>query len=161
MAGRKRIPDHLKLVAGTARPDRTNPNPPVTPSALPEPPEWLSTRAAEIFLGLVGVLEEMGIASISDTAALALLSSRLEEVEICTAIVEDGGRSYQSSGRRNKKGQIISQQVKRHPAVGMRSEAMRHAQSLLAEFGLTPAARSKVSANKAPESNPFKALLDN
>ena len=44
------------------------------------------------------------------------------------------------------------------PEVGMRSEAMRHAQSLLSEFGLTPSARSKVSAGKPQEVNPFAAL---
>jgi phage terminase small subunit len=40
----------------------------------------------------------------------------------------------------------------------MRSEAMRHAQSLLSEFGLTPSARSKVSVGQSTEDNPFAAL---
>jgi phage terminase small subunit len=35
---------------------------------------------------------------------------------------------------------------------------MRHAQSLLSEFGLTPSARSKVSAAQLTEDNPFAAL---
>lgn len=159
MAGRKRIPDHLKVVAGTAQPCRMNPDAPMAASDLPVPPTWLSARAAEIFLGLVGVIDEMGIASASDTAVLALASSRLEEVEICTAIIEDGGRTFQSSAEYDDQGRLIAQQIKGHPAVAQRSEAMRHAQSLLSEFGLTPAARSKVSVNKKPEANPFKALM--
>ncbi len=153
MAGRKRRPDHLKVVAGTAQPCRMNPDAPASLTTLPVAPEWLSTRAAEIFAGLVSVIEEMGIASASDTAALALLASRVEEVEICTGIIEDLGRTYTTV---NESG---SEMHRGRPEVAMRSEAMRHAQSLLAEFGLTPAARSKVSANKKPESNPFKALL--
>ena len=32
---------------------------------------------------------------------------------------------------------------------------MRHAQSLLVEFGLSPAARSKVSATTPTDENPF------
>lgn len=159
MPGRKRVPDHLKIIAGTAQPCRMNPNAPVAASDLPVPPEWLSVRAAEIFAGLASVIEGMGIASASDTAVLALAASRLEEVEICTAVIEDGGRTFISSIEYDGEGRVTSQQVKGHPAVAQRSEAMRHAQSLLAEFGLTPAARSKVSVNRKPEANPFKTLL--
>ena len=159
MAGRKRKPDHLKIVSGTAQPCRMNPDAPIAAAELPVAPDWLSTRAAEIFSGMVGIIGEMGIASASDTAALALAASRLEEVEICTAIIEDGGRVFQSSAVFDEQGRLVKQQIKGHPAVAQRSEAMRHAQSLLAEFGLTPAARSKVSTNRKPEANPFKALL--
>lgn len=159
MAGRKRIPDHLKIIAGTAQPCRMNPDAPVPSAELPTAPSWLSGRAAEIFTGLVGILEQMGIASANDTAGLALLASRLEEVEICTAMIEDGGRTFVSRVVYDDEGRITEQQIKANPVVAQRSEAMRHAQSLIAEFGLTPAARSKVSATKAPEENPFKALM--
>ncbi|MBN9021748.1 MAG: phage terminase small subunit P27 family [Rhizobiales bacterium] len=158
MAGRKRKPDHLKIVSGTAQPSRMNPDAPLGIEALPSSPEWLSSRAAEIFAGLVSIIQEMGIASASDADALALLSSRLEEVEICTAVIEDGGRFFTSSIEYDD-GRMVSQQIKGHPAVTQRSEAMRHAQSLLAEFGLTPAARAKVSANKKPEGNPSRAVM--
>jgi P27 family predicted phage terminase small subunit len=158
MAGRKRKPDHLKVVAGTDRPDRTNPDAPVPLSELPTAPEWLSARAAEIFDQLVGIVGSMGVGSASDTAMLAMAASRLEEVEICTAIIEDGGRTFVSSAEYDQQGRVISQQIKGHPAVAQRSEAMRHAQSLLVEFGLSPAARSKVSANKSTNENPFAAL---
>jgi len=36
--------------------------------------------------------------------------------------------------------------IRAHPAVAMRSDAARRFQSLMSEFGLTPASRSKVSA---------------
>lgn len=158
MAGRKRIPDHLKVVAGTAQPCRMNPDAPTPDADLPVPPEWLSERAAEIFRGLVVTLDGMGIASASDTAVLALAASRLEEVEICTVLIEDGGRTFVSRAIYDDEGRLVEQQIKGHPAVAQRSEAMRHAQSLLAEFGLTPAARSKVSAAKKNEQNPFAAF---
>lgn len=148
--GRKRVPDHLKVVAGTAQPCRMNPDPPMPSADVPVAPEWLSERAAAIFAEMVGVIRPMGIASASDTAALALLALRLEEVEICSAIIDAESRTYTAD----------TGQIKGHPAVAQRSEAMRHAQSLLSEFGLSPAARSKVSATKAPEANPFKALME-
>lgn len=158
MAGRKRKPDHLKLVSGTAQPCRMNPDAPVPSSALPDAPEWLSKRGAELFEQLVGIVGEMGVGSASDSAMLAMAASRLEEVEICTAIIEDGGRTFISAASYDEEGRLVSQQIKGHPVVAQRSEAMRHAQSLLVEFGLSPAARSKVSATKPNEQNPFSAL---
>lgn len=158
MAGRKKTPDHLKVVAGTDRPDRMNPDAPMPLADLPVAPEWLSERGAQIFDDLVSIISTMGIGSASDTAMLAMAASRLEEVEICTAMIEDGGRTFVSGVKYDDEGRIVSQQIKGHPAVAQRSEAMRHAQSLLVEFGLSPAARSKVSANVPQEQNPFAAL---
>lgn len=152
MSGRKRKPDHLKIVSGTAQPCRMNPDAPVAPKDLPVAPDWLTTRGAEIFDELVAILDEMGLASSADTAVITLCASRIEEVEITTALVEDNGRTYTTE---TESGGLMHRS---RPEVGQRNEAMRHAQSLLSELGLTPAARSKVSASKKPEGNPFKNL---
>lgn len=148
MAGRKRIPDKLKVVAGTDRPDRSNPDAPIPSPGVAVAPELLSERGAEIFARISSTLDGMGLASPDDQDALFMLAQRIEQVELLTVIIEDSGFTYQTDAGL----------WKARPEVAMRSEAMRHAQSLLSEFGLTPAARSKVSAGKAPEDNPFKAL---
>ena len=60
----------------------------------------------------------------------------------------------QTAVRTDENGIVITPvkvMVKGHPAVGQRNEAMRHLQSLLAEFGLTPASISKVSVTKKEE----------
>lgn len=147
--GRKKIPDHLKVLSGTARADRMSPDTPIAASGVADAPAWLSDRASELFAQLSASLLGMGIASPDDVHALSILASRLEEIELMTAILEDTGRTYDHGDNGMKRAQ---------PEVAMRNEAMRHAQSLLTEFGLTPAARSKVSAGKAPEENPFGAL---
>lgn len=154
MAGRKAIPDKLKLVTGTARPHRVNQDAPPANPGIAVAPEWLSVRAAELFAQLSATLLGMGIASPDDQSALALLASRLEEVELMTAVIEDAGRIYEQRDPETNDLRMI----RARPEVAMRNEAMRHAQSLLSEFGLTPSARSKVSAGKAPEENPFKAF---
>lgn len=150
MAGRKRKPDILKKLAGTAQPCRMNEDAPAANPGEASAPDWLSERSADLFAQISGTLVGMGIATPDDQHTLALLASRLEEVEILTVVVEDNGRTYLTEGGL----------WKARPEVAMRNEAMRHAQSLLAEFGLTPAARSKVSAGKKPEANPFGALDD-
>lgn len=150
MAGRKKTPDHLKLVKGTAQKCRMNPEAPAANVGTAAAPAWLSERAAELFDQISATLLGMGIASPDDQHVLSLAASRIEEVEILTAVIEDAGRTYQTEAGL----------WKARPEVAMRNEAMRHAQSLLAEFGLTPAARSKVSAGKPAEKNPFGALDD-
>ncbi|RKF16913.1 phage terminase small subunit P27 family [Roseovarius spongiae] len=148
----KRTPDQLKIIAGTARPDRMNPDAPDANIGTASAPEWLSERASELFAQLSATLLGMGIASPDDQAALAMLASRLEEVEICTAVIEGAGRTYSTTATSGDK------LIRARPEVAMRNEAMRHAQSLLSDFGLTPAARSKVSVAKLAEENPFAAL---
>lgn len=147
--GRKPKPTHLKIVGGEKRPSRVKKGEPAANLGTADAPIWLSARATEIFDQISATLHGMGIASPDNMHAQALCASRLEEVEILTAVIEDSGRTYKSAGL-----------VKARPEVSMRSEAMRHAQSLLAEFGLTPSARTKVSAGKAPEANPFAGLDD-
>jgi P27 family predicted phage terminase small subunit len=149
---RKPTPDHLKIIKGTARPDRMNPDAPAPNNGIAEAPAWLSDRASELFAQLSATLDGMGIASPDDAMALSLLASRIEEVELMTAALEDGGRTYDTIGQGG------AQMRRAAPEVGMRNEAMRHAHSLLSEFGLSPSARSKVSAGKAASANPFAAL---
>ena len=148
MAGRKKIPDHLKMVSGTAQKCRMNVDAPAANLGVAVAPELLSVRAAEIFASICGILEGMGIASPDDIHTLTMAAMRLEQTEILTAIIEDEGYTYKTDGGL----------WKARPEVAMRSDAMRHAQSLLAEFGLTPASRSKVSAGKPEAANAFGVL---
>lgn len=151
--GRPRKPDHLKIVGGTAQPCRLNPNAPVPSKALPAPPAWLSERAAEWFLATLAILDGMGIASADHVDMLSLAASRYDEVLDCTAVVEDLGRTYTTV---SMTGSIT---FKARPEVSMRNEAMRHLQSLLSEFGLSPSAVGKVSAPPGDRGNPFDEFL--
>lgn len=148
MRGGKKIPDEMKVIRGTFRKDRANPDAPTVPTGIPEAPAWLSERATELFAHLCAVLDGLNIASPADAAMLAMLASRLEEIEILTATIEDQGRTYQGE----------SGLWKARPEVAQRNEAMRHAHSLLSEFGLSPATRNKVTAGRPAEQNPFAAL---
>lgn len=150
---RPRKPTHLKVVSGTLRKHRVNGEEPDAPTDAPEAPQWLSNRASEIFAGLCATIHGMGYLSSADQHVIASAASRLEEVEIATARVEDEGRTYETH---NAAGERM---IRPNPMVAQRSEAMRHAHALLSELGLTPAARSKVSTGKKVDDNPFKALM--
>lgn len=151
--GSRPLPTVLKQLKGTHQSCRdADHSPPANrPTYLPSPPDWLNFRAAEIFRQLAGHLTAMKILNVEDVQMLALLASRLHEVEEHTFTIESFGFTYL-----NSKGMW-----KARPEVAMRNEAMRHAQSLLIEFGLSPAARSRVSATLGDKpDNPFK-MLDN
>lgn len=151
MAGRKRKPDHLKVVAGTDKrhPERMNPHAPRPSEALPEPPEWLSPVAAEWFRKTVAILVGMGIASADHVDMLSLAATRYDEVLECTAIIEDLGRTYTSV---SVTGSLM---YKSRPEVAQRSEALRHFAALLSEFGLSPSAVGKVSVDRGQRENEF------
>jgi len=142
---RPRKPTHLKTVQGTDRPDRANPNEPTASSMLPVAPDYLSPRAVEKFLQLTAILDGMGVASRDDNDALAMLSGLLIEIEEDAILLESVGAFYMPSEE--------SGIIRAHPAVSRLSANRQRAQALLGEFGLTPAARSKVAmpADNVPD----------
>lgn len=148
--GSRPLPTAIKQLKGTHQSCRdADDAPPVNLSTLPAPPEYLNFRAAELFRYLAVITHGMRVLSLEDGITLGLLASRLEEVERHTYTIESVGDVYCTD-----KGLW-----KARPEVAMRNEAMRHAQSLLIEFGLTPAARSRVSAQIGKKTeNPFATL---
>ena len=154
MRGRKPTSDHLKLVKGTLRKDRVNADAPVADVDSPRPPGWLSRRAVEHFGVLRERIEGLSIASKTDTEMLALAAERLAEIEECDELITEHGRLIEAVVNKNGDTSLRS-----NPAVAQKNEAMRHLQSLLSEFGLTPATRSKITAPKKKENvNPFAAV---
>lgn len=152
MAGRKKTPDHLKVVSGTARPDRMNADAPVAPKGLPTAPDWLTDRQVELFNQLACDVDDLGVGSKVNSWMLTQLAIRYEEIIDLSIMIEDYGRTYETT---NGQG---GRMIRSRPEVGQRNEAMRHAQSLLSEFGLSPAALSKVSTGGKSDANPFEAL---
>ncbi|MEF2552000.1 P27 family phage terminase small subunit [Aurantimonas sp. A2-1-M11] len=150
--GRPRKPTHLKVVSGTARKHRLNADEPQAATGTPQPPDWLSARATEIFFEACASMERMGTLSLEWGNVIADYASCIEEVEITTGIIEDIGRTYTTT---TQSGDTM---FRPRPEVAMRSDAMKRAQALRAELGLGPAAKSRVSASKRNEENPFKAL---
>jgi P27 family predicted phage terminase small subunit len=139
MVGRKVVPIEIKKARGTYRKDRDK-KAPTASRKRPLPPAWLNTRAKQIFWHMVGRLKDVGLASRTHTESLALLCSRLEEIERLDRYLSDPAITY-TCDTFNAAGKPI---VRLRPEVELRREAMRHAHALLAEFGLTPASRQKV-----------------
>ncbi len=147
-----KLPTAIKKLTGTYQPARDVPdaldNTGVAPVGHPELIAH-DDVAIERYHQLIVHVTQMKVISQEDDFALALLAMRLVEVERSSAVIRIHGTTYQT---KTKQGDLM---WRARPEVAMRNEAMRHAQSLLNEFGLTPAARSRVSAKSNDDDNPF------
>lgn len=162
MAGRKKLPTNMKLIKGTSRKCRENPNEPVSPPDVPRAAVDLPSRASFWFGILVGRAQSLNVGSSADSEMLMLAASRCAEIEEADKLIAEIGPVYSKVELITlPDGKVKAQKTyKSNPACAQRSEALRHLQSLLAEFGLSPASRSKVSANdgQKPVANPFEAF---
>lgn len=137
---RRPKPSHLKVVAGTDRPDRTNPAEPTPDVGVPECPSWVKGKARTAWKEIGSTLVSMGVLTVADGKALELLVEAYAEFRAADERVKEEGLTYEtvsSTGGR---------MVRANPAVGIRADAWRRVRLQLIEFGLTPASRSKVSA---------------
>lgn len=133
-------PTRLKLLEGTYRPDRAARNEPMPDPAIPEPPEDLHPEARAEWDRIVPHLAELGLLSELDRTALAAycqLYARWWEAE--RAIREYGMVQYTDTGYATQR-----------PEVGVANQALKQLKVYLAEFGLSPAARTRIDASTAP-----------
>ncbi len=148
---RPRLPDETKRICGTLRKDRTNNLAPVPTHEHPVAPKHLS-RAAKKAWPLVLQLVDPVVA-LSDVIALeALVECLVELREAQATLRKRGGTTYESS---TPTGTIH----RAYPEVAIVADRRRELLNWLSRFGLTPADRSRVSVNGAPENaNPFADL---
>lgn len=78
--GRKQKPKNLKVLHGTFRDDRANPNAPDPDPELPMSPVWLSPEAREYFGVLKERLDSVGLASKTFTEIHALTAQRMADM---------------------------------------------------------------------------------
>jgi len=156
-AGRKVLPFIVKEAKGTLRKERIKDTPTPT-DKLPTPPRWLNPAAKTIFRMLVRRISSITVASQDHTNSIAMLASRVEEVERFDKYLNEVGYTYERQAvvGRGDNQRVITVGIYARPEAKLRHEAMRHLHSLLLEFGLTPASLGRVKAKgKEKEHNEF------
>ena len=155
-SGRKRKEPALKALMGTERKDRDL----AVGDALADGPMicplHLSDLAQLHFANIARVLEEQKRSSPHYAEHVALLALRLEQIQRYQAALEIEGDTFTSERASNVGGQlVVTKMVRARPEVNMLSEAMRHAQSLLGELMLNPAAALRIASGHKPEAGAF------
>ncbi|WP_223563937.1 phage terminase small subunit P27 family [Pantoea agglomerans] len=141
MAGRRPKPTPLKLVTGNPGKRAINKKEPKPAREIPSPPSHLTDEGKTAWGRLSVLLDGMGVLTVADAFALERLCDIYAEILVLREDIEAEGRTYKTETQQGDK------LTKANPSVAMLADADRRFKSYLVEFGLTPAARSKVNVN--------------
>ena len=139
--GRNKTPTKLKIVRGTDRADRQVENEVEPDLNIPIPPEHLNQIASVEWGRISEQLYKLGLLSDIDRAALAgycVSWSRWVEAE--KELAKDGLTIETTNGN-----------IIQNPVIGIANQAMTHMRKFLIEFGMSPAARTRVAGKPTEE----------
>ena len=144
MAGAPPVPTNLKILRGNPgkRPLPKSEPKPKTPKSL-QAPARLSARGREIWDEITKVLMECRVLTDADVSALEVLCATQEKWEFATAEIARLGFATEM---RNDRGDLIG--IKMSPFVSMANMAQKELIKLYIQFGMTPAARTRISVGK-------------
>lgn len=147
--GRPRTPTEMKLIQGTARPDRVHadePKPLLLEADTPAP-SYLKPTEKAVWKDVLPLLRGMRVASQADQTAIALICAAFARWQRAYKLthVKDFSPVYSTT---QDNGSIV---YKEHPAVMQEERASKLLMESLREFGMTPSARARVHA--IPEQN--------
>ena len=139
--GRRPTPTALKLVKGNPGKRAINKKEPKPKRVIPSCPAYLDDAGKVAWGRLCVLLDRMGVMTEADGPALERLCDCYSDILECRKLVERDGRTYVV---KNNLGETL---IKGNPAVNQLRAADAQFKSYLVEFGLTPAARTKVHAD--------------
>lgn len=151
MAGRRPTPTKLKLVRGNPGRRPLNDREPHPKPGMSDPPDHLSEVARDAWEKVATLLSRMGLLTEADCYALERLAECYAEILECKAAIKEHGRTYTSNKVAPGGEGTDSIIVRPRPEVGMLADADRRFKGYLIEFGLTPAARTKVRLDAQQE----------
>ena len=140
MPGRRPKPTVLKLVEGNRGKRAVNKKEPKPKRVVPSCPAHLDDDAKVAWGWLSVLLDRMGVLTEADTFALERLCDCYSDILESRVLIKRDGRTYTTM---DVNGNTL---IKANPAVAQLRAADSQFKSYLVEFGLTPAARTKVHA---------------
>ena len=153
-------PTALKVLEGNPGKQKINkgePQPPV-PDAIPKPPSRLLREAKAEWRRLAPALVALGLLTEVDTSAFAELCQNYAYYLITDKKIMELGDSGVTAMQKTPSGY-----VQQHPLLSLRRQYYELWRKGLADFGLTPASRVRLSADSEParvgSHDPMEALL--
>ncbi len=152
MRGRRPIPLEMKLLTGNPGKRRLNRREPKGRPGVPPCPQHLRGVARDAWHRIGRRLKTLRVITDADADALELVCTAYAEYRAALAVVARRGRTYAT---RTANGII----VRKRPEVAIASEAWWRVKSMLVEFGLTPAARTRIVADHSDSDDQVDEFL--
>lgn len=143
-------PTALKLLTGNPGRRRINKAEPKPAAKIPDCPPFLDANARAEWERIVPELARLKLLTLVDRAALAAYCVNWSRWQKAEEKLRKSGLTFvtKSTGM-----------ARRRPEVAIAADSMKLMKAFLIEFGLTPAARSRVTAEPDKEEDPFDTFL--
>jgi P27 family predicted phage terminase small subunit len=145
---RPRLPTNLKILKGTARKHRLNPDEPKLDIEVPDPPSHLSKYALREWHRMGAILYNMGVITQADRAIFAAYCQAYGRWKAAEEDLEKTNTNI----IKTQSGNVIQ-----NPLLGIVNKAWDKVVIASRELGLTPSARSKVIAGAKPSEKKGKS----
>ncbi len=159
-AGRPPKPRVLKIANGNPGKRPLNDREPTPEISAPTMPTWLARRAKVEWKRIVPILLNLGLLTRLDLAALAGYCQSFADFERSSREIEKYGVTILRDVFDRHGAKVGSKRVV-NPAVAIQTAASGRLKAYIAEFGLSPSARSRVKAipPPAPAADPAEEFL--
>lgn len=174
MAGRKQIPDGIKVIKGTLRNHRVNKQQPRPGKGILTAPDFLKPIAAEEYERKAELLDRLGVFGEGDDVALAAYAeayARWIEAQEILKVQPPVFVTYEREPETDKNGNVIldangkpKRRVKaihRNPAVMVLGDAVDTMYRFLTEFGLTPISRQRIKVDSSTSVSEWEVFSRN
>jgi len=160
MEGRKPKPTNLKILEGNPGKRLLNLNEPRPELTKPHCPTWLRLEAKREWRRIAPQLEKIGLLSKLDRVALAGYCQTYAKWRQAEEFIEKHGFSL-TIPKKDEEGRVISMYIQQYPQVSIAKQCLDQIKAFCAEFGLTPAERSRLSiGEKDKKDDPMADILN-
>ena len=157
--GPKPKPTSLRLLAGRRSLAGSGPAAQFAPGE-PGMPKHLGKTARTVWKRTVTELTSAGVLSVADRDILAAYAVAVADLETLSARIDKDGLMMEVDSL-NRNGEATGVKVLRpHPGLKWRQDLLTKVKQLAGELGLTPAARSRVSAPAETQTRPGNKVLE-
>jgi P27 family predicted phage terminase small subunit len=146
-------PTHLRAVEGFPDKRPINKNEPMPTKGYHQAPAHFSEKAKAYYNEMCQELNRWGVITELDSRAAEMLIEAYVEYRELSDDIAVNGLNYWVEGTN---GQNL---LKANPSVAARASAWNRVRAMLTEFGMTPASRSKVNAQKENDEDIVDDLL--
>ena len=151
MRGRKPTPTALKVLQGNPGKRPLNRREPKPPPTAPGCPTWLSIEAKAEWRRVVPVLDQLGMLTKVDRAALATYCEEWATFVYAQRLVHEHGITIKVHESTSLDGQTLYFRPTKNPALQVARDAADKVRQFASEFGLTPSARTRLEIPEADD----------